>query len=482
MKTSQNIGAPHVRAALSIPAGISFLGCSLVSILASTSLNAQINVTSGQTYVINSDAQLGTDNITVASGGAAQLVDGVTVIGNDIAIVGSGVGYTGALNLASGATAEWGGGVSLSTAANSRIGNTSGGQLTVSGNITGGAGRTLELRANNGTIVLSGDNNYDANTSVTASGNTTRVVVSSNSAFGSTVGTTTQAKTGTSVQLTDGITIAGETILIRGSGTSTEGALTTTANSSAAWNGPITLSSAENARISAGNNGTMSIGGVISGTTSGRILEIRPSLSGGRVVFTGSNLYTVPTDVLGGEFFVNGDNSAATGLMTVGTASAATLGGSGIIGANTIITADGTLAPGDGLGSLTFNGDLTLQAGANISFELLNSSSAGVSYDQIVGDTLILPGAGSITLTISGLDEHTIVGGDSFTIFTGTLTNFDVNNITIVNNTDWTGGWELSEGSLVLTAIPEPSSFALILGMLGLGLIGVARRPRGNRC
>jgi fibronectin-binding autotransporter adhesin len=479
MKTPHNTGVPAIRTALSIPAGISFLGCSLVSILVTTGLNAQINVATAETYVINSDAQLGTNDVSVASGGTAELANGVTVVGNDVSIAGNGTSFAGALRAATGATAEWGGGVALSTTEQSRIGTNGAGQLTISGAIEGASTNVLWMRTNGGTLVLSGDNTFDNEVQVTVStGNTTRVVVESNTAFGSTVRGTTTA-VGTSVQLANGVSVNGEVLTLRGVGTSSEGALTTTSGSSAIWNGEIKLSGVNDARIGA-QGGTLSVNGAVTEGTD-RILQIRP-LSGGRVEFNGTNTYSAETQVVGGEFFVNGDSSGAIGLLTVGTAVASTLGGSGIIGGDTVITSNGTLAPGDGLGSLTFNGSLTLQDGAAINFELLNNSSAGVTYDQIVGSSLILPNAGAITLTVSGLDGHTIVGGDSFTIFTGTLTNFDVNNITIVNNTDWTGGWELSEGSLVLTAIPEPSSFALMLGMLGLGLIGVARRPRGNRC
>jgi len=264
MKTLHNTGAPAIRTALSIPAGISFLSCSLLSILVTTGLNAQINVASGETYVINSDAQLGADNVIVENGGTAELADGVTVLGNDASIAGNGVSFGGALRAATDATAEWGGGVSLSTAVDSRIGTNGAGELTVSGTISGGTtSQVLWMRTNGGTLVLSGDNTFNNSVQVTAStGNTTRVVVESNTAFGGTAQGTTTA-VGTSIQLADGVVVTGEWLTPRGTGTSSEGTLTTTMGSSATWDGEIRLSGATDAGIGA-QGGTLSVDGVVS--------------------------------------------------------------------------------------------------------------------------------------------------------------------------------------------------------------------------
>jgi fibronectin-binding autotransporter adhesin len=63
---------------------------------------------------------------------------------------------------------------------------------------------------------------------------------------------------------------------------------------------------------------------------------------------------------------VNGNNSGATGVVTVATV--ATLGGTGTIGGGTII--NGTLAPGNSIGTLTFNSNLTFGATGTGLFEI----------------------------------------------------------------------------------------------------------------
>ena len=109
-------------------------------------------------------------------------------------------------------------------------------------------------------------------------------------------------------------------------------------------------------------------------------------------------------------------------------------------------------------------------------FEFTSNETAGTTYDQIVGDNLYLPTGvdETITLRVVGLAEHTVNLNDSFTIFTGTVHGLAANNVNIVNASDWTGGWTVSDGSsLVLQAIPEPGTLGL-LALFGLGLL--ARR------
>jgi fibronectin-binding autotransporter adhesin len=85
-----------------------------------------------------------------------------------------------------------------------------------------------------------------------------------------------------------------------------------------------------------GNNGT----GVLSVVKSGE----------GTWVLSGTNTYTGATTVSGGKLLVEGDQSLATGAVTV--ADVGTLGGNGVIGG--AVTVNGTLAPGTaGIGTLT---------------------------------------------------------------------------------------------------------------------------------
>jgi uncharacterized protein with beta-barrel porin domain len=84
----------------------------------------------------------------------------------------------------------------------------------------------------------------------------------------------------------------------------------------------------------------------------------------GAVTFAGNNTYRGGTHVRKGTLLVNG-STATSSLTTVD--AGATLGGSGIVG-NTLV--NGTLAPGNSIGTLTVQGNLTLGAGATFVVEV----------------------------------------------------------------------------------------------------------------
>jgi autotransporter-associated beta strand protein len=206
------------------------------------------------------------------------------------------------------------------------------------------------------------------------------------------------------------------------------------------------------------------------------------------VILDGANTYTGATVVESGVVRLLNNASLASSQITVdGTldlsqrtsgwavGASQTLGGSGVVTGN--LTVAGTLAPGNSIGALTV-ANLTLLDGANLVFELTSNATAGQTYDQIIGTSLILPTEGTINLTLAGFGSQTIAEGDSFTLFTGGVTNFDPAIFNIINQTAWTGGWEISEGSLLVTAIPEPSTYALPVLVAVLAYV-LRRRRRG---
>lgn len=86
---------------------------------------------------------------------------------------------------------------------------------------------------------------------------------------------------------------------------------------------------------------------------------------------TGINTYTGTTTVRGGVLSVNG--SITGSLLTV--EKGGTLAGSGTVG-DTIIASGGILSPGNSIGTLTVNGNLTLAAGSYLFAELAGDGSA----------------------------------------------------------------------------------------------------------
>ena len=89
----------------------------------------------------------------------------------------------------------------------------------------------------------------------------------------------------------------------------------------------------------------------------------------GTWTWTGTNIsHTGQTTVNAGTLLYNANGSNSTSVVTVG--AAGTLGGTGIIGGNT--TVNGVLAPGAGIGTLTFRGNLTIAAGGSAVMEIQN--------------------------------------------------------------------------------------------------------------
>lgn len=93
---------------------------------------------------------------------------------------------------------------------------------------------------------------------------------------------------------------------------------------------------------------------------------------------------TVTPPASGGVTFVDDDQSAATGAITV--ASGGTLGGKGIIGGSVTVAEGGTLAPGsDGaVGTLTINGNLGFSSGSRLLYDFaVPTAGSGPASDLL---------------------------------------------------------------------------------------------------
>jgi fibronectin-binding autotransporter adhesin len=115
----------------------------------------------------------------------------------------------------------------------------------------------------------------------------------------------------------------------------------------------------------------------------------------GTLRLTGASTYAGPTTVSAGTLLVNGDQSGATGPVTV--ASGATLGGIGTVGGDTTIESGATLTPGASPGTLTFAQGLTLAAGGNYNWQILNAS--GTAGDTNGWDLVSVGGALNVAST-----------------------------------------------------------------------------------
>ncbi len=243
-----------------------------------------------------------------------------------------------------------------------------------------------------------------------------------------------------------------------------------------------------NYTIGARNDANDIFSGVIQDgdTVNGKVVSVT-KVGTGTQTFSGANTYTGPTNITGGKLLVNG----SIGVSTVTVDSGATLGGSGTIGGAT--TVNGTLAPGNSPGVLSFSNGLSLGSGATSSFEI-NGLTRGTEYDgvNVTGGSLAYGG----TLSIS-FGAAIQAGTYDLFSFSGTPTGgFSTISIggsfaeAIAGSPSITGsGWSASSagwlyefsnatGDLTLTAVPEPSAFAALAGLAGLGIAGLRRRRR----
>jgi len=353
-----------------------------------------------------------------------------------------------------GVTLLGGGGTGATISVPTLVANTSGGLTKI------GAG----------TLTLTGANTYSGGTIVNAG----TLTVGTGGTLGSTTGTlaVNNPNTGAGTAVVLNLATAVDSTV-----GSLSGALATpsSANNSAT----INTQTSRNLTVNQTTAGTFS--GVIAGAGSLTL----GSLSTNTLTLTGANTYTGTTSVDAGFLIVNGNQSAATGAVSV--ASGATLGGSGTIGGSAsaaTIASGGTLTGGNdaggvpvvgNLGTLTFGGDLTAAAGSIWLVDLVG----GVSADRIiVGDVLGIDGS-NLAINFGGTFVESQVyaiatyGTSSSGIFNGLSEGAFVDPGNLYRISYGTRG---AGGSITLTAVPEPAAFIPLVPFLLAGLWFVRRR------
>jgi autotransporter-associated beta strand protein len=180
--------------------------------------------------------------------------------------------------------------------------------------------------------------------------------------------------------------------------------------------------------------------------------------TGDTVILSGNNTYSGATSISGGTLKINGNQSSATGAVTV--ASGATLGGSGTIG-GTVSVSGGKLAPD---GTLTA-GTTTWNGGSIWEFEL---TTPGASDKLVINGDFLKSGSGFIFNLMNS------------TPVTGTYTLIDWSGTTgfLAGDFSYTGlsgayagsSFAINGTQLDFTVVPEPTNL-LIGGLLGLGFL-----------
>jgi hypothetical protein len=195
---------------------------------------------------------------------------------------------------------------------------------------------------------------------------------------------------------------------------------------------------------------------------------------------------------------VAGDSGTGTGSVTV---TAGTLGGNGVVrpgtGAAVSVSSGAFIAPGDstisdGIGALTLDGSgtasalLTMATGAQFNFQL----GAGLTSDRIdfwnFGTAADFVRNNNVINISASLDA----GPGTYNLFSfysdngDTLKSSGVSSGLSLNFLDplmaGTLSYDFGEINLVMTAIPEPSTWAL-LATASIGLLALRRRARAGR-
>jgi len=181
----------------------------------------------------------------------------------------------------------------------------------------------------------------------------------------------------------------------------------------------------------------------------------------GTTTLTGLNTYTGATNILDGTLAL-GDGASLSGTTAITVAS-------GAIFDVSALTGDFTLGAGQTLtGGGTILGDLAFGAGSIVLFSL-----GGYDFDALTVDG-DLTYAGALTLSL--VNGFTLLAGDELQLFdvTGDY-NGAFSSITFTNAA-LGGSFNYATGTLTVSAVPEPSTYAVIFGVLALGFVIWRRR------
>ena len=396
---------------------------------------SEIRGVAGATVRLNNAGALGTGSALTFVNTSVNLdLNGQNISGKN-ATVNSG--QSAFLINSGGSASTWAGNIAMATStANIRAGGT-GAAVEIGGVISGNG--VVEVM-DGGTLRLTGANTYTNITTVRDGGT---LIVNNAAALGTTNGGT-YVQTGSKLNL-NGFNIGTETIDMQKAGAE----LLNNAGTAATANGAISLSAAGQ---KIGGSGDLTLGGVISGANG------FTKTGNGTLTLSGLNTYTNNTTVSAGNLVVNGRLQSA--LVTV--SNGATLGGTGTVQAVTM-DAGSILSAGNSPGTMTFAGNLLLEAGST---NIMQIYTAG--FDVLKGST-----TNTITMngyTLFDFTGNTVTNGSSFAVLQS-WSSITTNATATFGYVGLGGSQSLDYSQLksngVVTVIPEPAT----IGMLGLGAV-----------
>ena len=413
------------------------------------------------------DVALTNANATIDTGSKAVSLSGIVSGAGSLNITGAGAVTLSGVNTYSGATrVDAGSSLVISSAAN--LGSTSGIFLTGDpiGTVNGRVARlattgSMTIAAN---LIIAGDPEIDVATGTTTTisgliadgaipgdivktGAGTLVLTADNTYTGGTIisaGDLQLGDGGTSGSVVGDITNNAALVVNRSNALTLSGVMTGTGSLTKTGTGTVTLSGANT--YSGGT--TVSAGRLVGSTTSlqGAIannaaVEFAQSTAGtyagvmtgtgsltktgtGTLILTADSAITGVTDINAGTLSLQG--RLGTSVATV--ASGATLNGVGTIGGNLIVSAGGTLSPGNSPGTLTVTGTATFSVGSIFNPEIdgyaYSATGGAGTYDRLAVTGAVTIAGGAITPKLRGITGAATNGfwanyGDAFTVITG---------------------------------------------------------------
>ena len=274
---------------------------------------------------------------------------------------------------------------------------------------------------------------------------------------------------GTSALGSGPLALNGGTLKAAAGGGSLANAVSLNANTTIAGSDALTIGGA----VTLNGFNTLAFTNTARTTISGQIGESTPSIlikqGGGELELTGANTYTGGTFIQSGTVRINNGTGSAFGVGAVTVASGATLTGAGSISG--AVQMNGTWAPGNSPGLVTVDSNVVLNGILDMELGGLlraTSGTAGSGYYDAINVTNALTLGGTLNVVL--YDTFVPTYGDTFTLLQAAAISGDFD--TVIYPT-LSGGlsWErtTSATAMTITAVPEPSTFAMALAGLACG-------------
>lgn len=216
--------------------------------------------------------------------------------------------------------------------------------------------------------------------------------------------------------------------------------------------GLVNFNHTNNYTLNAALTGNLSIYKENSGTT---------TLAGANT-YTGETFITQGVLALGAGALISGSSriAIAAGATLDVTAAPLTLGAAQTLSGNGTVVGDvlvlGTLSPGNSVGTLHFNDNLTLDSSATVVMELASLTA----FDILNGAGGDLTFGG--TLEIHFLGDYTPGINDAFQLFTGFASYHGNFSSVVFADPGYSGTFDTETNNLIITAVPEPASWLLV--------------------